>query len=385
MQYILGIDIGTTHCKAVVMAADGTLLHQAKAGYSTMQSLAGQSEQDAEIVFGSVLEVLQQSVVALRAHKLGAVCFSAAMHSVLAVDQSGGPLTNAFTWADTRSNAYALQLRQHADAQELYARTGTPIHPMSPLCKLVWMQKTMPGVFAGASKFISIKEYVFHKLTGKYLVDFSIASATGLFDIHQQKWDALALELAGITNEQLSTPVPISHTETNIQQSYLQLSGISPGIPFIIGGSDGCLANIGSGAILPGEAALTIGTSGAIRLTADKPRADTQQRLFNYILTDRLYITGGAISNGGAALQWFAENFLQHPFTGAADIDWFVQLAHRAPPGAGGLIFLPYLSGERAPFGMRRRAQALSECKPRIAKNTWPGLWLKEFHLLCTR
>ncbi|HYF31859.1 MAG TPA: gluconokinase [Chitinophagaceae bacterium] len=350
MQYILGLDIGTTHCKAVAVTAQGELLHQATAGYPTIQSLPGQSEQDAELIYGSVLEVLQYSLVSLRQHELKAVCFSAAMHSIMAVDDAGHPLTNLFTWADTRGNEYALTIRNWNGSHDLYARTGTPVHPMSPLCKLAWMKKVMPDIVAKAAKFISIKEYVFFKLTGTYIVDYSIASATGLFDIQQKKWDATALGLAGINAGQLSEPVPVSYAETNLQQACRQLLGITGDIPFIVGGSDGCLANIGSGAILPGEAALTIGTSGAIRVTVEKSRTDQQQRLFNYILTDNLFVTGGAISNGGAAMKWFAENFLQHPFTAATDIDWMVQLAHEAPEGAGGLIFLPYLSGERAPF-----------------------------------
>lgn len=351
MRYILGVDIGTTHCKAVALAVDGKLLHQAKAGYPTIQSYAGQSEQDATVIFGAVLDVLQQSIFSLRQQELSAVCFSAAMHSIMAVNASVEPLTNAFTWADTRGNAYAQEVRASKDAYDLYARTGTPIHPMSPLSKIMWMREEMPDIFSQAAGFISIKEYVFYKLMGKRLVDFSIASATGLFDIHEKKWDAAALELAGITAARLSKPVPVTHAETSLQAPYTQLLGIAEGtIPFIIGGSDGCLANIGSGAILPGEAALTIGTSGAIRVVADSPRPDDEQRVFNYILTDRLYITGGPVSNGGSALKWFADNFLQHPFTSADDIKWFAELAHEAPAGAGGLIFLPYLSGERAPF-----------------------------------
>lgn len=352
MQFVLGIDIGTTHCKAVSLAVDGTVLHEDKADYPTFQSMPGQSEQDAEIIFSEILQLLQRAFGWYKnngQHQLNAVCFSSAMHSIMAVDANGKPLTNAFTWADTRSNEQALQLRGLAVARQLYNRTGTPIHPMSPLCKLVWLKQSLRDVFDAAAKFISIKEYIFFKLFDKYLVDHSIASATGLFDIYEKKWHDEALQLAGIDAQRLSMPVGVTHAETNLKEEYKRLFGIDGSVPFIIGASDGCLASLGSGAILRGEAALTIGTSGAIRVVIEKPVADEHQRLFNYILADGLYVTGGAVSNGGAALKWFAENLLQHAFSNASNIDWLLQLAHESPPGANGLIFLPYLSGERAP------------------------------------
>lgn len=352
MHYVLGIDIGTTHCKVVALAAGAKILYEAKTGYSTIQSLPGQSEQDAEEIFSAMLQLLQQSLIALKKneeYELKGICFSTAMHSLMAVDAQGNALTKAITWADTRSNAQALQLRSLPNAYDIYAATGTPIHPMSPLCKIVWLRQEMPEVFASAAKFISLKEYIFYKLFDKYLIDHSMASATGLFDIFSLQWSKLALEVAGIDIDKLSQPVQVKHFETELRESYRQLLGISINIPFIIGASDGCLANIGSSAMRRGEAAITIGTSGAVRVVLDAPKPDPQQRLFNYILTENLYVTGGPVSNGGSALKWFSEVFLQHSLSSAGDVEWLLQLAFEAPVGAGGLIFLPYLSGERAP------------------------------------
>ncbi len=348
MQYILGVDIGTTHCKAVALGRDGLPFDELRAGYPTIQSEPGQSEQDPDKVLDAVFQVLHESALQLQNDQLDAVCISAAMHSVLAVDDMGTPITPAYMWADTRSNDYALQLRGQAGSLALYERTGTPIHPMSPLCKIMWIRERMPDIFKRAAKFISIKEYIFHRLTGKYYIDHSIASATGLFNIHDKCWDTQALELAGISTEQLSQPVPVNFSTTGAQVILTGL-GLPGDLSFVIGASDGCLANLGSGAIFPGEAALTIGTSGAVRIVVDQPRIDAEQSLFTYILTDDLFVTGGAVSNGAAAMKWFSENFLQHNFTSADDIAWFLDLAKDAPPGAGGLLFLPYLSGERAP------------------------------------
>jgi gluconokinase len=352
MNYLLGIDVGTTHCKVVALAHGATILYEAKAGYSTIQSLPGQSEQDADEIFSEMLQLVQQALFTLNKneeYKLSGLCFSTAMHSLMAVDEQGNALTKALTWADTRSNVQAMQLRSLPNAFDIYAATGTPIHPMSPLCKIIWLRDEMPEVFNAAARFISIKEYIFYKLFEKYIIDHSMASATGLFDIFSLQWSPLALNVAGITIDKLSQPVPVTHAETKLKENYRQLLGIATDVPFIIGASDGCLANVGSNAMQRGEAAITIGTSGAVRVVIDKPVPDPQQRLFNYILTEKLYVTGGPVSNGGSALKWFSEVLLQHALSSAQDVEWLLQLAFEVPVGAGGLIFLPYLSGERAP------------------------------------
>src|SRR5690606_21431179 len=149
----------------------------------------------------------------------------------------------------------------------IYRATGTPIHPMSPLCKLGWMRKHEPQIFASAYKFISIKEYIFFKLFGQYVVDESIASATGLFDIHRRQWHPDALDTVGVSPAQLSEPVAATHMLRGLDRPSAARMGIAEDTPFVIGGSDGCLANLGVGVVRPGDVAVTIGTSGAIRMT----------------------------------------------------------------------------------------------------------------------
>ncbi len=261
------------------------------------------------------------------------------MHSLLAVDAAGKPLTHLITWADLRSSKQAEALKQSDAGKRIYQRTGTPIHPMSPLCKLLWMKDENPALFENAHKFIGIKELVFYRFFGQYLIDHSIASATGLFDIYDFDWNEEALATAGITPVRLSTPVSTTHTVTGLAHEYAVLLGIDPGTPFVLGASDGCLANVGSGAMLPGDVSLTIGTSGAVRMMAQHPQHDNKARIFNYILTQQWYVSGGPINNGGVLLKWYTEHFLQRNFTGTEDFEWFVQEAAQAPAGAGDLFF----------------------------------------------
>jgi gluconokinase len=346
MSYLLAIDIGTTHCKAITFDNTCKAVHSLKATYATISEEPGQSEQNPEEIVEQVTRLIAQSLQANK--EIQGVCFSAAMHSVIAVDKEGKPLTNAIIWADTRSSIQAARLKSSDKGSIIYQKTGTPIHPMSPLCKLVWMKERMPEIFSKASKFISIKEYLFYKLFGKYIIDHSIASATGLFNIHDLSWCTEALEAAGLTGDKLSMPVPVTHIEKELTVASKQLLGIDNEIAFIVGGNDGCLANLGCGAINSGDGALTIGTSGAVRTTCNIKQLDSAQRLFSYLLTDDIVITGGAINNGGVVLEWFGKMMAGNDKPD--NLDNWLQLAATVPAGANKLLFLPYILGERAPM-----------------------------------
>jgi len=350
MKYIIGVDIGTTHTKAVTANFKGEVLHEEKANYPTLQPVPGYSEQDPRLILEAVLGVLGKALENIQdKENLAAVCFSAAMHSLMAVGKDGNPLTSLLTWADTRSRRYAAVLKNSEAGKRIYLDSGTAVHPMSPLCKITWIRHELPEVFGATYKFISIKEYIFYKLFGQFKVDYSVASATGLFNNFTLKWNPESLSFAGIDENYLSEPVPVTHAETALLPEYAARFKLSGKLTFYIGASDGCLAILGSGATRPDEAALTIGTSGAVRKMSDKPLQDKQGRLFNYLLTENLFMSGGGTNNGGIVLKWFAENILDKPFASDDAFTWFMQTAAKSPAGSRSLIFLPYVNGERSP------------------------------------
>jgi gluconokinase len=348
MHVIIGVDIGTSGTKAIAFTSEGNVTGNAYVSYNPLVGAPGYHELDPEVLFNAVITCIEQVVKGNPAPVAG-VSFSAAMHSLIAVDAKGEPLTNVITWADARSAEYAEALKQSPADKDIYQHTGTPVHPMSPLCKIMWMRDNQSHIFAVTHKFISIKEFVFYRFFNQYLVDHSIASATGLFDIYKKTWYAPALQAAGITSDKLSQPVSATYIIKGLAAKYAKQLGIDANTPFVIGASDGCLANLGSNATHPGDLSVTIGTSGAVRMIASEPAYDKQERIFNYILTDELYVSGGAINNGVVLLKWYTEHFLKRPFSSGGDLSWFVQQAAQAPAGADGLLFLPYILGERAP------------------------------------
>ena len=346
MAIIIGVDIGTTNIKLVASDDKGTVLINKNHDSPVIRLSDKEIEQDPELVLNVVNTLLVNAFSNLPASEIKAVCFSTAMHNIIAVDETGTPLTNAILWGDTRSASQENQIKEQEN--DLYQEVAVPVHPSLPLCKILWIKQERSDVFEKAIKFISIKEYLFYKWFGKYIVDYSIAGATGMLNIHTLQWSKQALDIAGITEDKLSAVVPVTHTETLLNKQYVDLFALKNSVPFIIGSSDGCLANIGSGVFKENEATLTIGTSGAVRITLHEPLLGENPVLFCYPVLRNLYVKGGAVNNGGNTLQWYVKSFSIN--ADASDYEELIEKTKSVDAGADGLIFLPYLQGERAPI-----------------------------------
>lgn len=346
--YTIGTDIGTGSTKAIAMNSKGSIIADSQLYYSTQSPKPGYAEQDPEVIWDAFTECIQKVVGAIKYPPVS-ISFSSSMHGLIAVNEQNKPISNLITWADTRSEKIAAQIRKSKEAKSIYKVTGTPIHPMTPLCKIIWLRENQPSVFKAAFKFISIKEYIWYRLFGVYEIDHSIASATGLFNIKTLKWNAASLKLSRISAGQLSKPVPTNFIRKNANSSIVDSLNLTAETSFCIGASDGCLANLGSYAIDKGTAALTIGTSGAVRIASPKPVFNYREMTFNYLLDDKTFICGGPVNNGGNVVQWLFEAFLNIEKPSEKDYENLFQQIDSIPVGSKGLIFLPYLYGERAP------------------------------------
>ena len=356
-NYMLGVDIGTTSTKAVLFSEQGKIIQQVNFGYPLHTPDTSTAEQNPEEIYQAVLQaisaVMKQSEIA--PEKLLFISFSSAMHSVIAIDENNEPLTQCITWADNRSEAWTRKIKEELNGHEVYKRTGTPLHPMSPLSKIAWIVHDRPEIAVKARKYIGIKEYIFQKLFNRYVVDHSLASAMGMMNLNELDWDEEALAIAGISREQLSELVPTTERFTNCNPEIAKKLGIHAQTSFVIGASDGVLSNIGVNAIGKGEVAVTIGTSGAIRTVIDRPQTDEKGRIFCYALTEKHWVIGGPVNNGGMVLRWIRDEFASAEVETAKRLgidpyEVLTKIAERVRPGSDGLIFHPYLSGERAPL-----------------------------------
>ncbi|SHE11543.1 Glycerol kinase [Chlamydia abortus] len=356
-HYVIAADLGTTSTKTLVIDRGGRVMASHSIEYPLHTPRPDIAEQDpleiCEAVIRGIGEVIRKAGIS--SHEVLCVSFSSAMHSLIAVDREGQPLTPCITWADNRSISYTGRLKTDGKGHEIYLRTGTPIHPMSPLTKLMWMKDHQPDVFQQAYKFIGIKEFVFARLFARYVIDYSLASATGMFHLRNLGWDREALEIAGITADRLSEPVPTTYCLEGLQPDTAARMGLAPDTPFVVGASDGVLANLGAGAFEEGIYSVTIGTSGAVRGVVREPLTDPRGRLFCYALKEDFWVIGGPINNGGIMFRWVRDQLAtleaeEGRRKGMDPYDYLTQLAEEVPAGSGGLLFLPLMLGERAPY-----------------------------------
>ena len=339
---VVGVDIGTTATKAVAYRADGTdraVAGHGEAPHRLEEPEPGAAVQDPEALYEAVGDAVRDAVADLDPARVAAISFSSAMHGLLATDAGGDPVGPLITWADSRASDVARELRGRDGALALHRRTGTPVHAMSPLVKLAWLRRERPSMLASAHTWGGIKEFVLARATGARVTDVSCASGTGLLDVATGTWDPEALAIAGIGADRLGDPVAPTAVIGRLTE---RRWGLPAGVPVVAGGGDGPLANLGVGAVRPGVAACSIGTSGALRVIVERPAVDPRGRVFCYDLADGRWVVGGAITNGGLVLDWARETL-------GRDVDTLLADAAEVPAGADGLLALPHLLPERAP------------------------------------
>ncbi len=356
-EVFLGIDIGTSSVKAVLFRQDGSVLNSGSRSCVLLSGSEGRAELDPDAVVRAFADAVGDCIRSMTGSSgtIAGVGLSCHHHSLMAVDRRGAPLTRLMTWADNRAVAEAEETGRMPGVEALYHRTGCRVqHPMYPLSKMLWLKKAMPDVFRNAAKFVTIKEYLLFRMFGEWVVDDTLASAQGFYDIHRHKWDPELVEgLIGISLDRLSAVVPCLHVLTGMTAEWAVQLGLQRDTPFIVGSGDGIMANLGSGVIDRASFSSTIGTSGAIRTTTDTPVTDPEGRTWCYAFTRDKWVAGGAINSGNIALSWlrreFGMQYGEHRRDGEGLSQSMDRLADTVSPGSDGLVFLPYLLGERSP------------------------------------
>lgn len=355
MNYIIGVDVGTSSVKAVLYNSTTQVLAEASYGYELHRNAAGMAEQEPEEVVTATEKAIRDAAAQadLSTGKLLAVSISSANQSLILLDENKSPLSRLITWADSRAQQAADKLKMMTEGQQLYFKTGTPVHPMSTLTKLLWLKEDEPELFAKTAYFADIKAYLFYRLFNEFKVDISIASCTGLVSLKTGQWDPQALELTGITKEQLPEIVSGTTQAVGLTTAAQEKLAIPKDTPFIYGAYDGALSNIGVGATKQNTFTITIGTSAAVRVVTDHPVIDPERRLFCYAIDKGLWVVGGPLNNGGDVYEWGVKHLVDTNAVKNEHVDPFTLANHvieDVPAGSHGLLFHPFLGGERAPL-----------------------------------
>lgn len=354
-KYVIAIDLGTSAARAVLFDFAARPLGVVRQPYALLVPRPGWSEQEPEAIVHAVIQCLQEIVAQVPPHEIACVTFSSQMYSIMALDQDGRAVTNSITWNDRRGAELAEMLRAQEGFRDLVAATGCPISEIFPLYKILWLKQNLGGY--AKHKFASIKDYVLARLTGQFLADWSTASASGLFQIATQAWDQEVLAFVGLEQ---CTNLPAIASPRHIVRHWtsdVAELGILQGTPIVLGGGDGPLASLGIGAVRPGSIAVNVGTSAALRVTVATPALDPARKLWTFVADEGLWVTGG-ITGGGIVYDWLIRTYFGHleglqPGQIYRHVD---DLVRSVAPGADGLLFIPYLSGQQSPdWDVRQR------------------------------
>ncbi len=349
---IIGLDVGTTAVKAVAFEPGSSWRRDASREYPLLQPALGQVVQDPAKILAAAQGALAECVAATNNAEVLAVSVSAAMHGLIALDAGLHPLTSLLTWADDRASEEARSLHRSGQAPQLHALTGVPVHPMTPMTKLMWFARHDRKTWLSARWWVGLKDYILLWLTGKLVTELSSASGTGLIDMSTRAWSDTALGVCGVSADRLPQ-ILATTAKLAIAEATAGQVGLPADTTVVVGAADGPLGNLGTGAITKGVAGLSLGTSGAVRIAVEQPRVDADGSLFCYALTDTVWVMGGALSNGGGVMRWAGHSLTPDIEAGVGDTGLYpalLDLAASVPPGSEGLLMLPYLLVERAPL-----------------------------------
>ena len=352
--FAVGVDLGTGSCKTILLSPTGEVLGHAFANYSADDKESRWQEQHPESLLNGVIHSVRQAVESsgLMPTECLGISIGGALHSITVLDKENQPLVGVLTWVDNRAISQADAIRKSGIAHDLYLRTGCPIHPMYPFIKIIWFRENHPDLFSKAAWFISAKEYVTYQLTQKRYIDYGVASGSGLVNIHDLTWDEKVLQVAGISDKQLFTLSSPQSMIGGLIPEIANQMGLLAGTMVYQGSSDAFNSSMGSGTIFPHQVTCMVGTSGAIRCISDHPVLDEQERTWCYAVDNSHRIIGGAINNGGIAMNWLKDALstgLRENECGPSFNDLMVW-ADEITAGSNGLICLPFLTGERSPY-----------------------------------
>jgi len=340
---ILAHDLGTTGNKATLFDGEGRLIASHLEQYPVTYPQAGWAEQNPDDWWRAICHatraLLDKANVA--PGKIAAVTFSGQMMGIVPVDRAGAPLRPAIIWADQRSVAEANLISERCGDDTIYQRTGHRVSPAYLAAKILWVKHHQPDLYRQTSKFLCAKDYIVLKLTGCAVTDYSDASGSNVFDLIPRAWSADLLDKIGVDVDVLPEIHPSTDVVGQVTREASEATGLTEGTPVVLGGGDGACAATGSGVIAPGDAYCYIGSSSWISFASEQPLLDPQQRTTTFHhLHPRLLTPMGTMQAAGGARDWLLRQI------GSVADEEISQVAL----GSNGLIFLPYLIGERSPW-----------------------------------
>ncbi|MFY7953850.1 MAG: xylulokinase [Armatimonadaceae bacterium] len=349
MGLFLGIDTGTSGTKAILVDSDGQLKASATVEYPLSTPHPQWAEQDPEAhwwpaAVDAIRAVLSQANAS--GNDVQGIGLTGQMHGAVFLDKSHRVLRPAMLWCDARTGDQCDEITSLAGGtQGLHRILGQPVLTSYTAPKILWVRQHEPDTYARIAKVLLPKDWIRFQLTGAFAAEVSDASGTSLLDVRTRQWSGEMLDKLAIPREWLADVHESTEITATVSAEAAELTGLRAGTPVVGGGGDQAAGAVGSGIVSPGQVSSSLGTSGVVFAYADSAAIDPQMRIQTYChaVPGAWHLMGCVISAGGS-LRWWRDTF--HP---GADYDTLVGEAAGAAPGCEGLLFLPYLIGERTP------------------------------------
>jgi xylulokinase len=350
MSYLLGLDVGTSGAKAVLVTTDGRVAATATEEYSLSNPRPLWSEQDPADWWRGSTTAIQRVIAAasVPADAVAGIGLTGQMHGAVFLDERDTVIRPAMLWNDGRTGPQCEEITQRVGSERLIALAGNPALAGFQAPKVLWLRQHEPEHFARVRRLLLPKDFIRLKLTGEYASDASDAAGTLLLDLKQRDWSDEILQALEIPREWLPRVYEGPEVTGRLRQEVAEELGLPVGLPVVAGGGDNAAAAIGTGIIKDGVISSSLGTSGVLFAHSDAIRLDPEGRLhaFCHSVPGAYHLMAVTLSAGGA-FQWLRNTLRE--LQPDVSYDPLVGLAESTPPGAEGLIFLPYLSGERTP------------------------------------
>lgn len=355
-RLLLGIDSGTSGCKITVFDFQGTVVATTTGLYHTDFPKAGCAQQDAREWWKVICEEIQgllehheiqpEEIAAIGADGISWVC--------LPVDSKGEPLRQAMIWLDRRSEKQASWLKEHIGEDMLVNLSGNPVDPAYIVPKILWMQENEPDIYRRTKKFLQSNAYIVFKLTGEYSQDYSQGYGFHFFDMAKGVWNENLAEQMGISLDLMSPFFHCHDVVGAITQKAAAETGLAVGTPVVAGGLDAACCTLGAGVVHPGQTQEQGGQAGGMSILLDKPLVHPKLILGYHVIPDFWLLQGGTVGGGGT-LRWFNQElgYYEQQLGKSAGKSVYEMMDNEAEgikAGSDGLLFLPYMAGERSPI-----------------------------------
>ena len=340
----LGIDLGTSGAKLLVIDGQGKILAQSYRSYPILTPQLTWNEQKPSDWWNAVVEMLAEISTQTPLKEIETISFSGQMHGLVMVNERGESLSRAIIWSDQRSASQCERIDKMMGSERVHDLTGLPTYPGFLGTSLLWVKENEPEIFRDIHKVFLPKDFLKFKLTGEFSTDHSDASSTLLYDIGKREWSHEILRKIGIPPSLLPEILSSEKVCGVVSDEAAEETGLAPGTLVTAGGGDQAVTALSNGLIEEGEVSCTIGTGGQLLTCLDRPIVDRRLHTFAHCLSGKWLLMGATLS-AGLSLRWFKENILRTQ----ESFSELEEEASKIEPGSGGLLFLPYLVGERSP------------------------------------